>query len=107
MKKILIVGITPYGYTNDLVKAYPDTLFFEVREIGMNDSAFALVELVGMMDGVLLLTNYHDERLTYEVLCCMSNKPLYEKKDFPLKTKEEKPAEVKEVKQEAENGESV
>ena len=98
MKKILLVGVVPYGYKNDLVKSYPDILFFEASEIGMSDSAFAMVELVKMMDGVMLLSEYKTTRLPWEILCTLENKPMYEKHNFPIE--EEKP----EVKQEAGNG---
>ena len=67
MKKVLVVGFMPYGYKEKLVKAYPNVLWFSDREVGMSDSAFALIELVEMMDTIMFMDDYHRDRIGYEV----------------------------------------
>lgn len=84
MKKILVVGFMPYGYKEKLVKAHPNVLWFSDREVGMSESAFALIELVDMMDGVMFMENYHRDRVGYEVACAMTKKTIYEKDEFSV-----------------------
>lgn len=91
MKKILVVGFMPYKYKENLAKANPNVIWFSERDVGMSDSAFALVELVEMMDGVMFMDKDGRERMSYEVACCMAKKPIHEKDDFPVE--EEKPIE--------------
>lgn len=92
MKKILVVGFMPYGYKEKLVKSYPNVLWFSDREVGMSDSAFALIELVDMMDGVMFMDKDGSERMSYEVACCMAKKPIHEKEEYPV----EEPAKEEE-----------
>ena len=82
MKKILVVGYMPYGYMGKLVEKYPDILWFPEQEVGMSDKAMALIELVGMMDGVMFMDSYN--RLAYEVVCSMAHKDIYEKEEFSV-----------------------
>lgn len=92
MKKILVVGFMPYGYMDKLVEKYPDVLWFQEQEVGMSDKAMALIELVEMMDGVMFMG--HRNRLTYEVVCSMTHKDIYEKNQYPVAEdpkEEEKP----------------
>ena len=89
MKKILVVGFMPYKYKENLAKANPNVIWFSERDVGMSESAFALIELVEMMDGVMFMDKDGRERMSYEVACCMAKKPIYEKDDFPVKEKEE------------------
>lgn len=97
MKKILVVGFMGYGYKEKLVKTYPNVLWFSDREVGMSDSAFALIELVEMMDGVMFMDKDGSKRMSYEVACCMAKKPIHEKDDLPVE--EEKPIEKVEEKE--------
>lgn len=84
MKKILLVGVVPYGYMGKLVEKYPNVLWFDANDIGMSENAFAMVELIKMMDGVMFLSNYKSTRLPYEIVCTLDNKPMYEKDAFPV-----------------------
>ena len=94
MKKILVVGFMPYGYEEKLVKAYPNVLWFSDREVGMSDSAFALIELVEMMDGVMFMDKDGSERMSYEVACCMAKKPIHEAEEYQLDEPEPKKEDV-------------
>ena len=89
MKKILLVGVVPYGYKGKLVEKYPNVIWFEACDIGISENAFALVELVKMMDGVMFLSNYKSTRLPYEIVCTLDNKPMYEKDAFPVEEEEQ------------------
>lgn len=89
MKKILVVGFMMSKDKEDLAKEFPNVIWFSERDVGMSDSAFALIELVEMMDGVMFMDKDGRERMSYEVACCMAKKPIYEKDDFPVKEKEE------------------
>ena len=84
MKKILVVGFMGYGYKEKLVKTHPNVLWFAEREVGMSDSAFALIELVDMMDAVMFMDKDGSERMSYEVACCMAKKPIHEKEEYPV-----------------------
>lgn len=84
MKKILVVGFMPYGYKESLVKHYPNIIWFEEREIGMSESAFAMVEVVKMMDAVMFMNNNRNDRLPYEIVCTLDNKKMHEKDEFPI-----------------------
>ena len=92
MKKILVVGFMPYKYMENLAKANPNVIWFSERDVGMSDSAFALIELVEMMDGIMFMDKDGSERMSYEVACCMAKKPIYEKDEFPVE--EEKKEDV-------------
>ena len=94
MKKILVVGYVTYGYKDKLVKAHPNVLWFEEREIGMSDSAFALIELVSMMDAIMFMDKDCSDRLGYEVACAMTKKPIHEKEDYPVDEPEPKKEDV-------------
>ena len=94
MKKILVVGFMGYGYKEKLVKTYPNVLWFSEREVGVSDSAFALIELVEMMDGVMFMDKDCVERMSYEVACCMAKKPIHEKEEYPLDKPEPKKEDV-------------
>ena len=89
MKKILVVGYAPYGTMEKLVAKYPDVLWFEERKVGMSESAFALIELVDMMDGVLFMKDSRMERKGYEIVCTLKQKQIYEEDAFPVEEKEE------------------
>ena len=91
MKKILVVGYMPYGYIGKLVEKYPDVLWFPEEEVGMSDKSRALIELVDMMDGVMFMDHYRNDRIGYEVACVMMGKTIYEKDEFPVEEHEEKP----------------
>lgn len=90
MKKILVVGYMPYGYMGKLVEKYPDVLWFPEQEVGMSDKSRALIELVELMDGVMFMENYRNDRIGYEVACVMMGKTLYEKDEFPVEEEGEK-----------------
>ena len=94
MKKVLVVGFMPYGYKEKLVKAYPNVLWFSDREVGMSDNAFALIELVEMMDTIMFMDDYHRDRIGYEVACAMTKKPICKKDEYPVE--ENKPEPKKE-----------
>ena len=92
MKKILVVGFMPYGYMGKLVEKYPDVLWFPEEEVGMSDNSRALIELVEMMDGVMFMDHYRNDRIGYEVACVMAQKTIHEKDEFPVEEEhEEKP----------------
>lgn len=84
MKKILVVGLMPYGYMGKLVEKYPDVLWFPEEEVGMSDKSRALIELVEMMDGVMFMDNYCSDRIGYEVACVMAKKTIYGKDEFSV-----------------------
>lgn len=90
MKKILVVGYAPYGTIEKLVKNYPNVLWFEERKVGMGESAFAMIELVDMMDGVLFMADSRLERKGYEIVCTLKGKKMYEMDAFPVEEEEEK-----------------
>ena len=90
MTKILLVGVVPYGYKEKLVEKYPNIIWFEACDIGMSENAFALVELVKMMDGVMFMNEYKRDRLPYEILCTLDNKKMYDKWDYPIDDAKEK-----------------
>ena len=92
MKKILVVGFVPYGYIGELVGKYPNVIWIDAHGIGMSDLASAMVEVVKMMDGVMFMDDYKRDRLPYEILCKLDQKPTYEKSDFPIDVKEEENA---------------
>ena len=92
MKKMLVVGYMPYGYMGKLVEKYPDVLWFPEQEVGMSDKSRALIELVEMMDGVMFMDHYRNDRIGYEVACVMAQKTIHEKDEFPVEEEhEEKP----------------
>lgn len=84
MKKILVVGYMPYGYMGKLVEKYPDVLWFPEQEVGMSDKSRALIELVEVMDGVMFMDHYRNDRIGYEVACVMTKKTIYEKDEFSV-----------------------
>ena len=88
MKKILVVGYAPYGYMDKLVAKYPDVLWFEERRVGMSESAFAMIELVDMMDGVLFVKDGEGKRRGYEIVCTLKEKKMYEVDAFPVEEEE-------------------
>ena len=90
MKKILVVGFMPYGYMGKLVDKYPDVLWFSEQEVGMSDKSRALIELVEMMDGVMFMDHYRNDRIGYEVACVMMGKTIYEKDEFPVEEEDKK-----------------
>lgn len=88
MKKILVVGWVPYGYMDKLVEKYPDVLWFEERKVGMSENAFALIELVDMMDGVMFMKDSEGKRKGYEIVCTLKQKEMYEVDAFPVEEEE-------------------
>ena len=94
MKKILVVGFMMSKDKENLAKAFPNVIWFSERDVGMSDSAFALIELVEMMDGVMFMDKDGSERMSYEVACCMAKKPICEKDEYPVE--ENKPEPKKE-----------
>lgn len=88
MKKILLVGYVPYGYTEKLQKKYPNIIWFEERKIYFGDSAFAFIEVVGMMDGVMFMKDSLLDRKAYEVVCTLQKKDMYELDAFPVEEEE-------------------
>ena len=90
MKKILVVGYVPYGTIEKLVKNYPNVLWFEERKVGMSESAFAMIDLVDAMDGVLFVNDNDGKRKGYEIVCTLKGKKMYEMDAFPVEEEEEK-----------------
>ena len=88
MKKILVVGYTPYGYMRDLTESYPDVMWFEENHVGYSGAA-SIVELVGMFDGIMFTENSRDN-LAWEVACVMNKVNIIDKKDYSLKKEENK-----------------
>ena len=86
MKKILVVGYVPYGYSSKLAEAYPNVIWFYDRNINYT-GAVALVELVGMFDGVMFMDSNRDN-LAWEVACVMKNVSTFGKDAYPVEKQE-------------------
>lgn len=87
IKKILVVGYVPYGYNKKLAEAYPNVIWFYNQDIDYT-GAVALVELVGMVDGVMFMDSNRDN-LAWEVACVMKNVRTFGKDAYPVEEKQE------------------
>ena len=93
MKRVLVVGFTPYGFMEKLAKQHQAILFINYEGIYPQDDGSAIVEAVNMVDGVLFMEPDGKRRLAYEVACSMTGTDIYEKSEYPV---EEEPVKEKE-----------
>lgn len=84
MKKILVVGFVPYRYKEKLAVAYLNMIWIVEREIGMAKTAANIIDLVNCVDAVMFMDENSSDRLMYEIACCMTNKRVLEKDEYPV-----------------------
>ena len=83
----MVVAYLDLDKYKKLAVTYKDVLFIEESNIwhyGCN----ALIELVGMFEGVLFVDN-PCERITYEVACAMKNVQIAEMSAYPVAEKKD------------------
>lgn len=84
MKKILLVGFaSPYDYPKKLGEQYPNTIFIQEDAILYSGSR-AVIELAGMVDGVMFMSVNNSERLMWEVACVMKNVRIVDASEYPI-----------------------
>lgn len=84
MRKILLVGYaSPYNYPKKLGEKYPNTIFIKEEEI-LYSGADAVIELAGMVDGVMFMSVNNSERLMWEVACIMKNVRIVDASEYPI-----------------------
>ena len=69
-----------------MAEAYPNVIWFYDRNINYT-GAVALVELVGMFDGVMFMDSDRDN-LAWEVACVMKNVRAFGKDAYPVEKQE-------------------
>ena len=84
MKKVLVVGFTPYELERNLEEKYPNVLWFFASNIRNIDSPQGISESVKIMDEILFYDGYINNRIGWEVACVMCSKDISSITDYPV-----------------------